>query len=80
MLLTVPVDPEAKKEVGECPVDRVMRVMNAECPVTSLERSRWRGRRFACYAPGVVRDDRVAVAVIYFPQSLFAIRYMIEIP
>jgi hypothetical protein len=36
MLLTVPVDPEAKKEVGECPVDGMTRVMNGQCPVTPV--------------------------------------------
>ena len=36
MSLTVLVDREAKKEVGECPVDAMMRVMNG----------RWKGNGF----------------------------------
>jgi hypothetical protein len=35
MPLTVLVDPEAKKEVGDCPVDAMMRLMDG----------RWKGRK-----------------------------------
>ena len=43
-------------EAGEIHVPG--RVENAQLPRTPFERSRWRGGRFACYAPDVMPQGR----------------------
>ena len=73
MRLTVPLDREAKKEVGECPVDAMMRVMDGRWKSTILWRlSGWENSMNIKHLPQLSAQELNEKQVELFNEFLHA--------